>query len=118
MTRQATAATAASVGNSARSGTFVAVSEIEVSVDGADALEAAFANRLGEVEDWPGFLDLQVWRDDRSPGCYVMVSWWRAETDFVAYLRSDAHRRSHARIPGGPDRARAAGLRRFELIAR
>jgi heme oxygenase (mycobilin-producing) len=96
---------------------FVAVSEIAVPPPGSAALEAAFADRLGEVDDWPGFLRLEVWQDERSPGRYLMVSWWYAEADFRAYLASDAHRRSHARIPGGEHRPRPAGLTRYRLVA-
>lgn len=96
---------------------FVAVSEIDVPAAGTDRLEAAFAARLGEVDDWPGFLRLEVWKDDRAPGRYLMVSWWSAESDFAAYMRSDAHRRSHARINGGPERPRPAGFRRYRRVA-
>jgi len=97
---------------------FVVTSELAVPPGSGDVLEEAFRNRLGEVEDHDGFLRLEVWRDSRADDRYLMVSWWRDEAAFASYLRSDAHRRSHARIPAGPHRPRGIGLARYEVVAR
>jgi heme-degrading monooxygenase HmoA len=96
---------------------FVVTSDLEVAVEGSTALEAAFCSRLGEVEGHPGFQRLEVWRDSRRPGAYQMVSWWDDEASFLAYMRSAAHRRSHARIPTEPARPRGVRLRRFDVVA-
>jgi heme-degrading monooxygenase HmoA len=96
---------------------FVVASELAVEPVGAPALEAAFADRLGEVEGHPGFQRLEVWRDNVHEGSYLMVTWWDDEPAFKAYMRSPRHADSHARIPVEPARARGAGLRRFTLIA-
>lgn len=96
---------------------FVVASDLEVEPSGAAALERAFRLRLGEVEGHPGFQRLEVWRDDHREGTYRMVTWWDDEDAFRAYMRSTAHRRSHARIPSDPARARGAGLRRYSVIA-
>ena len=97
---------------------FVAVSHLTVAPAGRDALVAAFGQRLGAVESWPGFHGLQVWDDQLDPTALVMVSWWDTEQDFTTYMRSEDHRRSHARIPGGPGRARPRQFRRYRVIAR
>jgi heme-degrading monooxygenase HmoA len=73
-------------------------------------LEEAFANRLREVEGHDGFRRLEVWRDLRDPHTYLMISWWRDQEAFTGYLRSAAHERSHARIPGAPHRPPAASV--------
>ena len=96
---------------------FAMVSELEVAPEGAEALEAAFAARLGEVDGWPGFIRLEVWRDPRRPGRYLMVSWWDDEETFTTWMRSDAHRRSHERVPDAP-RPRPVRFDRYEVIAR
>jgi heme-degrading monooxygenase HmoA len=88
----------------------------QVLADDGEALEQAFQDRLGEVDGWPGFRRLEVWRDASRPGTYLMVSWWDSRAAFSAYLRSDAHRRSHDRIPDDP-RPRAGGVRRWEVVA-
>lgn len=96
----------------------VVVSHVEVDPDGADELEQAFVDRLGEVEEARGFVRLEVWRNDREPGRYVMATWWHREEDFRAYMRSQAHRRSHQRIPTDPYPPRGLGLDRYTLVAR
>lgn len=97
---------------------FVAVSDLTVPPAGRDALVAAFGRRLGAVDAWPGFRSLQVWADPRDPTALVMVSWWESEESFTSYMGSADHRRSHRRIPGGPDRARPIAFRRYQVIAR
>jgi len=97
-------------------GAHVVVSELVVAEDGIENLEAAFRARLGEVDSFPGHLGLQVWRDDRRRGRYVMVTWWETADAFRHYMRSDSHRRSHARIPSEPARPEAVRVDRFSLV--
>lgn len=96
---------------------FVAVSEISIEENASSTLTEAFRNRLGEVDDWPGFRHLEVWQDRRDAGRFLMVSWWDDEASFRSYMRSDSHRRSHARIPTEPSRPKPAGFDRFRLVA-
>jgi heme-degrading monooxygenase HmoA len=97
-------------------GAHVVVSELVVAEEGIESLEAAFRARLGEVDSFPGHLGLQVWRDDRHRGRYVMVTWWETADAFAQYMRSDSHRRSHARIPSEPARPRAVRVDRFSMV--
>lgn len=92
------------------------VSELAVEPQGAEALEEAFRHRLGEVDDHPGFVRLEVWRDPRRPGRYLMVSWWDSRDAFTAWMRSEAHRRSHARVPTSPS-PRPVRFDRYEVIS-
>jgi len=46
---------------------FVAVSHLTVPEDGRAAVVAAFGDRLGAVDSWPGFQGLQVWADPGDP---------------------------------------------------
>ncbi len=46
-----------------------------------------------------------------------MLSRWRSREVFVAYMRSEDHRESHDRIPGGHHAPRAAGFDEFDVIA-
>lgn len=99
-------------------GDFVAVSEIAVPAAGRERVDAAFADRLGAVDGWPGFHGLQVWAADDDVESLVMVSWWDSQESFKAYMASTDHRRSHRRIPGGADRPRPRAFRRYEVVAR
>lgn len=96
---------------------FVALSEITVPVEGGEALEQAFRDRLGAVDGWAGFLGLSVLRDRRRPGRYVMISQWESKDCFTRYMRSTDHQRSHDRIPSGPDRPRPAGYSEYDVVA-
>ena len=97
--------------------TFVAFSEISVPATGREALDAAFADRLGAVDRWPGFRGLQVWADPSDSCTLIMVSWWDNEAAFTTYMGSPDHRLSHRRIPDGQHRPRAKAFHRYEVIA-
>lgn len=99
-------------------GSHVVTSHLVIDPDGAQTLEQAFADRLGEVEQAPGFQHLEVWRDTAVEGQYVMVSWWDTPEDFRTYMRSAAHRRSHARIPRDPHAPHAQAVDRYQVVAR
>lgn len=97
---------------------FVAHSEIRVPAGGVLDLVEAFRARLGEVDAWPGFCRLEVWQDERDAERFVMVSWWDSHESFSDYMRSQSHRRSHDRIPTGPDAPKPAAFARFKVVAR
>lgn len=99
-------------------GSHVVTSHLRIDPAGAATLEQAFADRLGEVEDAVGFQRLEVWRDRDAEGRYVMVSWWDTPEAFRAYMGSEAHRRSHARIPRDPHAPHAETVDRYEVVAR
>ncbi len=99
-------------------GPYVVASHLRVVAEGAEGLEEAFRERLGEVEDARGFRGLEVWQDEHDAGAYVMVSWWDSEADFRDYMGSAAHRRSHARIPGQPHAPRPERVRRYRVVTR
>ena len=99
-------------------GAFVVVSELIVPDGGRAATDTAFATRLGAVDAWPGFRGLQVWADTADPSSLMMISWWDDRASFDAYMHSDDHRASHARIPNGDLRPRPKRFRRFSVIAR
>ena len=101
----------------ARAAAFVVASDLVVDPAGSDALETAFRHRLGEVEEHPGFQRLEDWRDHKTDGAYPMVTWWDDEQAFRSYMRSQAHKTSHERIPTQPAKARGIGVRRLTLVA-
>ena len=96
---------------------YVAVSEISVPEAGAEALERAFRDRLRAVDGWPGFQGLELLKDRKASGRYLMICRWDSRDHFLAYMRSDDHKRSHARIPRGPDGPSPAGFTEYDRIA-
>lgn len=99
-------------------GLFVVTSELRVAPEGAAELTGAFRDRLRLVDGWSGFRDLEVWQDRRDESRFVMTSWWESREAFAEYMRSDDHRRSHDRVPGGVARPSAVSVSRFDVVAR
>jgi len=77
---------------------YISLSRLRVPAERAPELVQAFRSRARLVDQADGFLDLQVWQSDRDAGQLVMVSRWRDRPAFSAYMRSEEHRASHARI--------------------
>src|ERR1700693_6298816 len=96
---------------------YVAISEIVSPAIGTDTLIEAFRHRLHKVDVFQGFLGLEVLQDCRAPHRFLMITRWRAKSDFIRYMRSVEHRESHARIPRGSLRPRPAGFSEYELVA-
>lgn len=76
----------------------MSLSRLRVPGEAAAELVAAFRRRVRLVDEAEGFIDLQVWQSDSDAGEIVMVSRWRDRQAFKAYMRSEAHETSHARI--------------------
>ena len=97
------------------------MSRLRVDREFAPQLIGAFRDRLGLVDEFDGFVDLEVWQSDRDAAEVIMISRWRDRACFTAYMRSDAHRRSHTRIDPQVDRAidleRLEHLHTYEVVA-
>ncbi len=100
---------------------YVSVSQLHVEPGRADELVAAFRRRAHLVDAFDGFLDLEVWQSDPDPTRLVMVTRWRDREAFKAYMRSEAHAVSHARIDPELDAAirleRLEHLHTYEVVA-
>ena len=84
---------------------YVSLSRLRVPESRADELVAAFRRRAGLVDAFDGFVDLQVWQNDRDAGELTMVSRWRDRECFKTYMRSREHQVSHDRIDKDLDEA-------------
>ena len=84
---------------------YVSMSRLRIEPERAPELVAAFRDRVGLVDGFEGFVDLQVWQSDRDAGELIMVSRWRDRDCFKAYMKSREHRESHDRIDPGLDEA-------------
>jgi heme-degrading monooxygenase HmoA len=100
---------------------YVSVSRLRIPEERAGSLVRAFRDRSGLVDDWDGFVDLQVWQSDRDPGELLMVSRWRDREAFKAYMRSADHQVSHGRIDAELKDVikleRLEHLRTYEVVA-
>jgi heme oxygenase (mycobilin-producing) len=97
---------------------FVSHSEIVVPLAQRAALEQAFTGRAHFVDGHAGFLGLELLKDLRAEGRYVLLTRWRQRADFVAYMRSGDHARAHERPHPGLDPADLHGgkLQQFHVV--
>ena len=93
---------------------YVSLSRLRVPAERAGELVEAFRARAGLVDAFEGFVDLQVWQNDRDPGELTMVSRWRDRDCFKTYMKSREHQVSHDRID--PDLDAAIKLERLEHL--
>jgi heme oxygenase (mycobilin-producing) len=93
---------------------YVSLSRLRVPEERAEELVAAFRRRARLVDAFDGFVDLQVWQNDRDRGELTMVSRWRDRDCFTAYMKSSEHALSHDRID--PDLDAAIKLERLEHL--
>ena len=100
------------------SGLHVVLSELAIAPEGSEMLEAAFRDRLGEVDAFEGHRGLQVWRDERHAGRYFMVTWWDTPDAFKHYMRSQSHHDSHARMPMSPVRPHPVHVDQLTVVSR
>lgn len=100
---------------------YVSMSRLRVAASESGALVEAFRGRAHLVDDARGFIDLEVWRSDRDPEEVLMVSRWTDRAAFTAYMRSDEHKASHARIDPALQAAikleRLEHLHTYEVVA-
>ena len=98
------------------------MSHLRIPPHRAEELVAAFRDRVGLVDGFDGFEGLEVWRSDREPDEVIMVSRWRDRACFREYMRSEAHRISHDRIPDELQAAikleRLDHLHTYDVVAR
>jgi heme-degrading monooxygenase HmoA len=79
---------------------FVFISHLTVpDADRAD-LERHFRERSGLVDDFPGFLYLQLLRPQAGSATHAFLTAWESRDAFRRYMNSREHAVSHAREPG------------------
>jgi heme-degrading monooxygenase HmoA len=80
----------------------VKINAITVPVEHGDELARRFAARAGEVDDQDGFEGFELLRptDDRTT--WLVVTRWRDEESFTAWLASPAFQHGHRATGSGP----------------
>src|SRR5690606_35798120 len=74
---------------------YIVMNRIPVKAEYAEAFEARFRERAGEVDKMPGFIRTLVMRPD-APGLpYVVWTAWESKEAFEAWTRSEAFQKGH-----------------------
>lgn len=79
---------------------FVFVSHLTVPESDCEELERYFRQRSRLVDDFPGFLYLQLLRPQAGEATHVFLTAWESQEAFRSYMKSREHAISHGREPG------------------
>ena len=79
---------------------FVFISHLTVPAADHDELERHFRERSRLVDDFPGFLYLQLLSPQSGGATHTFLTAWESREDFRRYMQSEEHSISHAREPG------------------
>jgi heme-degrading monooxygenase HmoA len=85
----------------------IKINAITVPADSGDELAKRFAARAGAVDDQPGFEGFELLRptDDRTT--WLVLTRWKDEDSFNAWISSPAFMQGHAHAGGGSGEKRA-----------
>jgi heme oxygenase (mycobilin-producing) len=78
----------------------VKINVLSVPEGRGEVLEQRFASRAGEVEKVDGFESFELLRPTEGFDRYLVVTRWRDEESFEAWLNSQAFQKGHARAGG------------------
>lgn len=78
---------------------FVFVSHLTVPEHDQAELEHYFLHRSRLVDNFPGFLYLQLLKPRSGPATHTFVTAWESADAFRSYMRSPEHLISHSREP-------------------
>jgi heme oxygenase (mycobilin-producing) len=78
---------------------FVFISHLTVPDEDRDALERHFRDRSRLVDDFSGFLYLQLLRPQSGEATHTFLTAWESRDAFKRYMGSEEHRASHSREP-------------------
>jgi heme oxygenase (mycobilin-producing) len=79
----------------------VKINVITVPEERAEMLEQRFAARAGEVEHVDGFESFDLLRPTGGTDRYLVVTKWRDDAAFEAWMNSESFQRGHAQSGGG-----------------
>ena len=78
---------------------FVFISHLTVPAADCDAVERHFLHRSRLVDDFPGFLYLQLLRPQAGDATHTFLTAWETREAFRRYMASEEHAISHSREP-------------------
>jgi heme oxygenase (mycobilin-producing) len=87
----------------------VKINVLEVPEGRGEVLEQRFASRAGEVDKVDGFESFDLLRPTEGTDRYLVVTRWRDEESFQAWMESAAFQRGHARSAADAEAAEGQG---------
>jgi heme oxygenase (mycobilin-producing) len=79
----------------------VKINVLQVPEGRGEVLEQRFATRAGEVDKVDGFESFELLRPTEGTDRYLVITKWRDDEAFQAWMNSQAFQKGHARAGGG-----------------
>lgn len=86
----------------------IKINAITVPADSGDELAQRFAARAGAVDDQDGFEGFELLKPTDERTTWLVVTRWRDEESFQAWMSSPAFGHGHRKAGGSPDEAAGA----------
>lgn len=97
--------------------TFIAINVLTVPAGAGDGLEQRFAGRAGMVEQADGFVSFELLRPTAGTEDYLVVTRWRDEASYQAWLGSREFSAGHGGRPQGSGPAASGSqIWTFEVV--
>jgi heme-degrading monooxygenase HmoA len=95
----------------------VSMFHVRVPAEAVPGFEQSWQSRAGQVDKMPGFRGLEVLRDGKEAGHYIVLTHWETRADFEGWANSPQFSSAHARSSaGGAGGAQGAGIDFFEVL--
>ena len=94
----------------------VKINAITVDRDRFEEFAERFASRAGKVENAEGFESFQLLRPNDDRDVCLVVTQWRSEDDFMAWVRSDDFRAGHSQHREQGPVGRSSEIWSFDLL--
>jgi heme-degrading monooxygenase HmoA len=72
------------------------MNRLPVKEGAAGELVEMFATSRGAVQDFPGFVSMEVMRSEEESEV-VVITWWESRAAFEEWVHSDSFRKAHGR---------------------
>ncbi len=84
---------------------FITCNRIPVHPQYAEAFEASFRDRAGQVDSMPGFVSFQLLKPAEDGEPYIVMTTWMSRAHFTAWTESPEFQQGHARSGSLPREA-------------
>ncbi|MGO8946755.1 MAG: antibiotic biosynthesis monooxygenase family protein [Ktedonobacterales bacterium] len=91
-----------------------AMFRVKVPEQAREKFEQSWTGRAGLVDQMPGFRGLEVLRDEREVGTYIVLTHWDRREDFDHWASSPAFTAGHMR--SGESGAAGGGVDFYEVL--
>jgi heme oxygenase (mycobilin-producing) len=89
---------------------------VRVPAEATQPFEQSWTKRAGLVDKMPGFRGLEVLRDGKEPGKYIVLTHWETREDFERWANSPEFMAGHARSAASGSGAQGTTIEFYEVL--